>query len=113
MLTSAEIRARRAVENLNQRDFAEKLRISREKLIKIEREDIEPDEVVEAHYDALYGKQRLINITFERGADCPKCGGAGSRIWRDERNPERDVYECADCDCVYRAREAWGISNKE
>jgi transcriptional regulator with XRE-family HTH domain len=111
MLTTAEVRARRAVEKLSQAEFARKLGISRERLINIESDKINPDEKIEVRYNELYKGERIINITWTRGADCPKCGGFGRRIWRDESNPERDVYECVDCDRVYRAREAWAKPN--
>jgi DNA-binding XRE family transcriptional regulator len=113
MLKSYELRARRAVEKLNQAQFAKKLGISRERLIKIERDEINPDKKIEARYDELYKGQRLIHISFERGADCPFCTGFGHRIWRDEKNPERDVYECTDCDRVYRARESWCLTDED
>ena len=111
MLESYELRARRAIEKKSQAKFAKDLGISRERLIRIERDKERPDAKIEASYDKIYGGQRLINITFERGADCPRCGGAGNRIWRDESNPERDVYECASCDLVYRARDYWRLVN--
>jgi transcriptional regulator with XRE-family HTH domain len=109
-----ELRARRAIEKLSQGEFAKKLGISRSYLAKLELESVPITDKLELRYNELYRDERLIApITFTRGADCPYCTGVGHRIWRDERNPERDVYECTKCDRVYRARESWQLTDKD
>jgi DNA-binding XRE family transcriptional regulator len=113
MLESAELRARRAVEKISQATFAKVLGISRERLIAIERDETRPDGKIEEAYNKLYNGQRLINISFERGADCPFCTEVGRRVWHDEKNPERDIYECVKCDRVYRARDSWHLTEED
>jgi transcriptional regulator with XRE-family HTH domain len=111
-MLAEELKARRAVEKLSQQDFAKMLGISQNYLSEIETGHKKVSKALEAKYSRLYPSP-LINITWSRGADCPFCTGDGRRIWRDEKNPERDVYECADCDRVYRARESWCLTDED
>lgn len=117
MLNGQELRFRRALNNLSQKELAEKLQISRQFLHKLENDLAKSSKTLEARYDAAFGSKRITDLfrihDLERGADCPYCGGFGSRIWRDETNPERDVYACADCDDVWRAGKVWALTDNK
>ena len=110
MLRAEEIRARRAVERLTQAEFAKKLNISRQRLNEIEQERIVASKKIEARYDELYEGKRLIQWTFERGVECPRCHGISPLEKLNEPEDKLNtIYRCRDCGYYFTTGESWGL----
>jgi DNA-binding XRE family transcriptional regulator len=115
-LKASELRARRAVERLTQKDFAKKIGISRQFLNQLENEEVNVTERIEQLYDAVYNGERLITIVkSERAVVCPnydchtECTPQLVELKDVPQDSLDNVYECPDCHWRFSGRTAFAV----
>jgi transcriptional regulator with XRE-family HTH domain len=108
MLRAEELKARRAVEKLSQDELASMLGITRTYLSEIENGRKKVSKALEERYDRIYPK-RLIDITWSRGVECPRCHTTTPPKKLSEPKDKLDtVYYCPKCGYYFPLGEAWG-----
>ena len=111
MLQPIEIKARRLYLHMNQTEFAEKLKISRQYLSRLESGRERISQSFEKKYDKLFGTERLISTMYKRGIECPNCyiTTPPKKLSGSKKDELDEVYQCPECNYIFTVGESWGL----